>query len=312
MNNNTIKAYQICTKTVMDTSDPDIIFDEDGVSNHVALYNKAKQSYLVPDNEKSQKLKDLVAQIKKDGVGKDYDCIIGLSGGVDSSFVAYQVQKLGLRPLAVHLDNGWNSELAVINIENIVKRLGFDLYTHVIDWEEFKDLQLAFMKASVVDIEMLTDNAIVVLINKLAKEKRIKYFFIGTNVSTESIMPRSWFFNVKYDSLNIMSIHSKYGKLKKIKSFPYFNFLQYIRYRYSNPINNISLLNYLDYNKSDAIKILQDELNWKDYGGKHCESRFTQFYQSYILPKKFNVDKRRAFLSCLILSNQITREQALA
>lgn len=311
MNNNKSENYQICSRTVMDTSDPNIIFDEEGVSNHVSLYNKAKDIYLVPENEKEQKLIELVNKIKKDGVGKEYDCVIGLSGGVDSSFVAYQVKKLGLRPLAVHLDNGWNSELAVKNIENIVTKLKFDLYTLVIDWEEFKDLQLAFLKASVVDIEMLTDNAIVVLLNKIAKEKKIKYFLIGTNVTTESIMPKTWFYNIKYDSLNIMSIHKRFGRLKKLKSYPYLNFLQYVRYRYFNPIENISLLNYFDYNKSEAIKILQKELNWQDYGGKHCESKFTQFYQSYILPKKFNIDKRRAFLSCLILSEQITRDQAL-
>lgn len=317
------RNYQICTKTIMDTSDPDIVFDENGVCNHVDLYNNAKDKLLIPENKRNDELIKLVDNIKSAGKSSEYDCIIGLSGGVDSSYVAYMVKQLGLRPLAVHLDNGWNSELAVKNIEQIVKKLDIDLYTYVINWVEFKELQLAFMKASVVDIEMLTDNAITVVINNLAKKFNIKYYLVGTNVSTEAIMPKSWMYNIKYDTLNIKSIYNKFGKKHKIDSFPMFNFVSFIIHRYisgSNKfakfkflskIKTVSLLNYLEYDKERAGDLLETEIGYTKYAGKHYESNFTKFYQAYILPNKFGIDKRRAFLSCLILSNQITREEAL-
>ncbi len=306
-----IRNYQICTKTIMDTSDPNITFDSKGISNHVREYELGRERALVKPEDRENQLNELVSKIKAAGQGKEYDCIIGLSGGADSSYVAYLVKQLGLRPLAVHLDNGWNSELAVKNIENIVKKCGFDLFTYVINWDQFKDLQLAYLRSSVVDIEVLTDNAISVIIDKLARKHKIKYFLSGTNIATEAIMPASWFYNVKYDSLNIKAIHKRFGRLKDISTFPIFNAWQYVRYRYFGRIKTVSLLNYYEYTKKDAIKLLERELDWKDYGGKHWESKFTQFYQTYILPKKFNVDKRRAFLSCLVLSNQITRDEAL-
>lgn len=307
----------------MDTSDSEITFDEKGVSNHVQLYEEAKKHLLIPDEKKDQELSNLVAKIKADGIGKEYDCIIGLSGGVDSSYVAYEVKRLGLRPLAVHLDNGWNSELAVKNIEQIVKKLNIDLITHVINWQEFKELQLAFLKASVVDIEMLTDNAIGVILNKLAKKFKIKYYLVGTNVTSEGIMPRSWMYNIKYDTLNIKSIYKKFGRGLKTPSFPMFKFLPYVIYRYISGsrrfsrfgflarIKPISLLNYIHYDKEKAADLLVEKIGYTKYAGKHYESNFTKFYQAYILPKKFGIDKRRAFLSCLVLSNQLTREEAL-
>ncbi|MFD1629017.1 N-acetyl sugar amidotransferase [Pseudopedobacter beijingensis] len=317
------REYQICTKTIMDTSDPEITFDTEGVSNHVRLYEEAKKQLLIPDHLKDQALEDLVKKIKSDGKDADYDCIIGLSGGVDSSYVAYQVKKLGLRPLAVHLDNGWNSELAVKNIEQIVKKLDIDLYTYVINWQEFKELQLAFLKASVVDIEMLTDNSICVIINMLAKKFKVKYYLVGTNVTSEAIMPRSWLYNIKYDTLNIKAIYKKFGRGIKIPSFPMFKFIPFIIYRYISgsrrfskfdflaKIKVLSLLNYIDYDKEKAADLLVKEIGYTKYAGKHYESNFTKFYQAYILPNKFGIDKRRAFLSCLILSGQLTREQAL-
>jgi N-acetyl sugar amidotransferase len=317
------RTYQICTKTIMDTSDPDIIFDENGISNHVYLYNFAKEKLLIPENLRDIELKKLITKIKEEGKNYDYDCIIGLSGGVDSSYVAYIVKNLGLRPLAVHLDNGWNSELAVKNIEQIVKNLDIDLYTYVINWKEFKELQLAFLKASVVDIEMLTDNAITVIINRLAKKFKIKYYLVGTNVTSEAIMPKSWMYNIKYDTLNIKSIFKKFGRKYKIDSFPMFNFVQFLLHRYISgsekfskfkflaKIKTISLLNYIDYDKETASTILEKNIGYVKYAGKHYESNFTKFYQAYILPNKFRIDKRRAFLSCLILSNQITRDEAL-
>lgn len=305
------REYQLCTRCIMDTSDPEIAFNAAGVCNHCADYDAAAKKLLLTDEQKQQQLPEIVAKIKKAGKGKEYDCIIGLSGGVDSSYVAYCVKELGLRPLAVHLDNGWNSELAVKNIENIVKKLDIDLYTYVIDWEEFKDLQLAFLKASVVDIEMLTDSAILVVIDKIAKEKNINVFLSGTNFATENVMPRSWFYALKHDSLNIKSIARQFGSIKKLRSYPMFSFLEFWRYTYLNRVETIPILNYLAYNKAEAMKLLIEKVGWRDYGGKHWESKFTRFYQVYILPLKFGIDKRRAHISSLILSGQITREEGL-
>ena len=304
--------YRICSRTVMDTSDPDIVFDARGECQYVKIYEEVSKQILPEPGRREEELAVLLDKIKTGGRGKDYDCMIGLSGGVDSSYVAYLTKKFGLRALAVHLDNGWNSELAVHNIEQIVKRLGLDLETYVIHWEEFRDLQLAYLRASVVDIEALTDNAILVAIDRLSRKHGISTFISGTNLATEFVMPRTWFYDVKYDSLNIKSIHKQFGRLRKLKTYPMFSLSEYLLYRYQKKnATTVSLLNYVDYNKEAAIKVIETELGWRNYGGKHCESKFTEFYQNYILPKKFNVDKRRAFLSTLILSGQITREAAL-
>lgn len=305
------RQYQICSRCIMDTSDENIIFDETGVCNHCLNYDKNVVKKLLSSSEKKQELTQIVKEIHEIGKEQEYDCLIGLSGGVDSSYLAYCVKDLGLRPLAVHLDNGWNSELAVKNIENIVKTLDIDLFTYVIDWEEFKDLQLAFLKASVIDIEMLTDNAIIVILDRIARERNIKYFLSGTNFATESIMPDTWYFPTKHDSKNIISIHKKYGTIKKLNSYPLFSFPEYIRYTYYSDIKTVPILDYLEYDKALAMQLLKDKLEWKDYGGKHWESKFTHFYQVYILPVKFKVDKRRAHLSSLILSHQLSRLKAL-
>jgi N-acetyl sugar amidotransferase len=295
----------------MDTSDPGISFNAEGVCNHCLSYDEAASKILLTEEEKKKQLTKIVAEIKEAGKDKEYDCIIGLSGGVDSSYLAYCVKELGLRPLAVHLDNGWNSELAVNNIENIVKILDIDLYTYVIDWEEFKDLQIAFLKASVVDMEMLTDSAIIVVIDRIAKEKNVSYFLSGSNFATENIMPESWFYSLKHDSLNIKAISKRFGSIKKLTSYPMFSFVEFWRYNYFNKVKTVPLLNYLPYNKAEAMKFLIEKLNWRDYGGKHWESKFTQFYQVYILPQKFGIDKRRAHLSSLIVSGQLSREKGL-
>ena len=284
--------YQVCTRCVMDTTDHLIKFDKMGVCNHcTAAIEKLKTITFETEKDREIALNVILDRIKENGKGNKYDCIIGLSGGVDSSYLAFIVKKLGLRPLAIHIDNGWNSELAVKNIENIVKKLNIDLYTHVIDWEEFKALQLSFLKASVIDLEMLSDNAIVVGIYHLLKKFKVKYFIDGTNYAAESIMPSTWFYVPKYDSLNIKSIFKLFGDGRRLKTFPLLNIKEYIRYRYFKKGESISLLNYITYNKVDAHKALQDELDWKDYGGKHYESKITHFYQAYILPTKFNVDK---------------------
>lgn len=307
------REYKICNRCVMDTTDPDIVFDENGFCNHCTnAIKKLNEIYFIDPSVKKKRLDEIVNKIKSEGKNKKYDCVIGLSGGVDSSYLAYIVVKeLGLKPLAIHVDNGWNSELAVMNIENIVNKLGIDLYTYVINWEEFKDLQKAYLKASVIDLEVLSDNAIVVAIYRIMKKFALKYFLIGFNQAAESIMPSSWLYSPKYDSLNILSIYKRFGSGLKLKTYPIFNFLEYINYRFFNKSRTINVLDMVHYDKNKAISILENELDWRNYGGKHHESIITRFYQSYILPRKFGIDKRRAHLSSLICSKQISREQAL-
>jgi N-acetyl sugar amidotransferase len=305
-----MQNYRQCTLTVMDNiADPDITFDINGVCNYYYAYQKAATEGLLRGEEAEKKLSQLVEKIKKEGKHKRYDCLIGLSGGVDSTYVAYLIKQLGLRPLAVHLDNGWDSELAVKNVESIITKLGFDLYTLVVNWEEFKDIQLAYLRASVVDIEVVSDHAIFATMYKLAKEHSTSYIISGTNIVTEYIMPPSWLYQ-KMDFKNLKDIHDKYGK-QKIKTYPTFDFKKYVYYSTVLKLNPISILNYVPYNKKEVKEIIKKELDWRDYGGKHYESVFTKFYQAYILPEKFKIDKRKAHLSTLICSGQITRDEAL-
>ena len=302
--------YQQCSLSVMDTiADPNISFDENGICNYYYEYLSKEKEFVFKEIEGEQKLKETVDLIIKSGKGKKYDCITGVSGGVDSTFLCLQAKKLGLRPLIVHFDNGWNSELAVRNIENTIKNLGFDLYTLVIDWNEFKDLQLAYLKASVVDIEAITDHAISGTLFKLASEHGIKYILNGYNIVTETTLPSYWVFN-KSDDENIKDIHNKYGTLP-LKSFPFFGLKQRKIYAGLKGIESINLLNYLPYNKQEVKEIIKTELGWRDYGGKHYESVFTRFYQGYILPIKFGIDKRKAHLSNLIFSGQLTKSEAI-
>jgi N-acetyl sugar amidotransferase len=303
--------YQQCAITVMDNiGDPDIRFDDKGICNYYYAYQKAVHNNVVSGEAGKNKLRELVNRIKTEGKGKRYDCLIGLSGGVDSTYVAWLAKQNGLRPLAVHLDNGWDSELAVKNVENIITRCGFDLYSLVIDWEEFRDIQLAYLYASVVDIEVVSDHAIFASMYKLAKEHDTGYIISGTNIVTEFIMPPSWLYE-KMDWTNIKDIHSKYGK-KKLSTYPYFDFRKYVYYSAVLRLNPISILNYVSYNKKEVKEVIRQELGWRDYGGKHYESQFTKFYQAYILPEKFHIDKRKAHLSTLICSDQMTREEALS
>lgn len=306
-------ATNICNTCVMDSTDPNIIFYNDGTCNHCREATKKLKELKNNDSIKKElQLKEIIKNIKYSGKNNKYDCLIGLSGGVDSSYLAWITKELGLRPLAIHIDNGWNTELAVKNIENIVNKLNIDLKTIVLDWEEFKSLQRAFLKASVVDLEMLSDNAIIVGIKRTIKKEKIKYFLSGTNAAAESIMPHSWYYSLKYDSLNIRSIYNKFSDGKPLKNYPLLNIFEFIAHKHFNSLLEIPLLDYVPYIKENAIKVLEKELNWVNYGGKHYESKITQFYQAYILPTKFNIDKRKAHLSSLICSGQITRDEALA
>ena len=305
------QTYQQCTKTVMDNiADPNITFDENGVCNYWYDYQKKAKEMVFHGEIGEQLLAKKIEEIKTFGKGKKYDCLIGLSGGVDSTYVAYLTKKLGLRPLAIHFDNGWNSEIAVQNINNIIDILGCDLHTLVVDWEEFKDLQLAYLKAGVIDIEVLTDHAIFGAINKLARKYNIKYVLSGSNVETEAVLPNAWVFN-KRDSINIKAIHNSFGTIP-VKTYPFLTVYQKRYYSKVLKLEYVKPINYQQYIKEDVKKIISNELGWKDYGGKHYESVFTKFYQAYILPTKFKVDKRKAHLTNLICSNQLTREEALA
>lgn len=301
--------FRQCVISVMDTiEDPNITFDEKGISNYYYDYKKAASKLIEDSSKKNQELERIIGEIKKAGKGKRYDCIIGISGGVDSSYVALKANELGLRALAVHFDNGWNSELSVSNIENIVKKLNFELFTYVVDWEEFKDLQLAYIKASVVDIEVLTDHAIRSVLLSIADKYKVDFILSGSNVVTEATLPDYWIFN-KSDAENIKDIHKKYGKLP-MKTYPLCESWKRKLYA-TKGIKTVNLLDYVDYNKAKAKKLITSELSWKDYGGKHYESIFTRFYQGYILPTKFKIDKRKAHLSNLIFSGQISKEDAL-
>lgn len=293
----------------MDTSDPEIQFDEQGVCNHCHDYDRLVQQRVLAGEAGLRYLEKLAERIRREGQGKPYDCVMGVSGGVDSTYVAYVAKtRLGLRPLAIHMDNGWDSELAVKNIEETLKRLQIDLYTKVLDWEEFKDLQLAFLKASTPDSEVPSDHTIWAVIGDMAEKLKVRYVLSGFNVRTETHLPRAWsqgHFDWKY----IQSVHRQFGK-RKLKTFPHQGLFTY--YRRLLTLRRVDILNYLDYDKQEAMQLLERELGWKYYGSKHHESIYTRFYQGYILPTKFEYDKRRCHLSSQICSGQITREAALA
>lgn len=298
-----------CTKCIMDSTDPDIVFDDDGVCSHCHRYERVARQRLMPADVRKRQLDQLVSEIKSAGSGKPYDCIIGISGGVDSTYVAWLVKSLGLRPLAVHLDNGWNSELAVANIEKTLRTLGIDLYTHVIDWEEFRDLQVSFLKASTPDGEVPTDHAIFALLYRLASKNGIRHVITGTNVVTEAILPEKWGYGY-FDWRYVKDIHKRFGSAR-LSTYPHFSIGQLAYYVFIRKIRMVSILNYVEYDKAGAMRLLQDELDWVYYGGKHYESIYTRFYQAYILPQKFNIDKRKAHYSNLVCSGQMTRDEAL-
>jgi len=302
---------RMCKRCIMDTSDPEIIFDEQGVCNHCrqAMEQLQTPPACLTPVEKKKALSELVLKIKAAGKNRRYDCVIGLSGGIDSTYAAYYVKKLGLRPLAVHLDNGWDAELAVKNIENICRKLGIDLYTHVIDWEEFKDLQLSFLKASTPDSEVPSDHAIRAILYKACLKYQVKYILAGTNSATESILPRAWS-RGHSDWRYINGVQKMYGR-RALKTFPHYSQTDLMKYEQLYRIKWISILDYIDYQKTAAKQVIANELGWQDYGGKHHESVYTKFFQSYILPIKFGYDKRKAHLSSLICSGQISRQQAL-
>ncbi|MBF0253986.1 MAG: N-acetyl sugar amidotransferase [Candidatus Omnitrophica bacterium] len=302
--------YRICDRCVMDTTDPEITFDAAGVCSHCHSYDKDHSKYCAEGARGEELLQKAAEEIRVQGKGREYDSLLGLSGGVDSSYVAYLAGKLNLRPLVLHVDGGWNSEIAQKNIENIVKRLGFDLFTVVIDWEEMRDLQAAFLRSGLANQDAPQDHAIFAVLSRFAVKHRIRTILSGSNYATESCLPRAWGYNAM-DSRLLKSVHARYGR-RKLKSFPTVNLFRYLFVDpYVRRVKTIRPLNWIRYDKSEAMKVLEKELGWRYYGGKHYESRFTKFFQAHYLPEKFGYDKRRPHLSSLVVSGQMTRDQAL-
>jgi N-acetyl sugar amidotransferase len=293
----------------MDKTDPEITFDDYGVCNYCTSFAEIFNKYCFTPEEEEANLKEMTRLVRS-SPGKDgYDSIVGMSGGVDSSYVALLANRMGVKPLCVHFDNGWNSETAVSNIKSLVDRYGFDLYTYVINWPEFRDLQRAFIKSGVIDLEMLSDHAIFASLFLLRRQYGIKYVLSGTNFRTENGLPQSWIWS-KMDWQNIKDIHARFGEVP-IKTFPRLPTFKWQLIRHLG-IGGVFLepLNKIDYSKVRAMKELE-AVGWRYYGGKHYESIITKFYQTYYLPKKFGVDKRRCHVSALIRNGEISREAAL-
>lgn len=306
-----MNQYQICSHCVMDTSDPQIYFDDAGVCNHCHTFESVTRKNWFPDEEGGRRLGTIIEQIREAGRGKEYDCILGLSGGIDSSYLAIKARGWGLRPLVVHVDAGWNSELAVSNIEKIVKHCNFDLHTHVVDWEEMRDLQLAYLRAGIANQDVPQDHVFFASLYHFATRNDIRYVLNGGNIATECIFPHAWHGSAM-DSINLKAIYRKYGA-RPLKTYSTVSFFEsYIWYPFVKKMRTVRPLNYMPYNKADAAAELEHTIGWRSYGRKHGESLFTKLFQNHYLPLKFGYDKRRPHLASLIVSGQMTRDDALS
>ena len=306
---NSAAKYRICTRCIMDTSDPEITFDGQGRCNHCTAAIERMSRELLPPAARREAMERLAEVVRAEGRGKEYDCIIGVSGGVDSTTTAYFTKQLGLRPLAVHFDNGWDSELAVDNIRRTLNALGIDLFTHVVDWEEFRDLQLCFLKASVANAEAPTDHGITATLFRAAHRQNVRFILSGSNLATEAIMPHAWG-HYNQDLRLLKALHRRFGT-RPLRTMPMIGISNYLVSVFLLGIRQIPFLNYIEYDKQEAKDMLAREIGWRDYGGKHYESIWTRFFQGYYLPVKFGFDKRKPHLSSLICSGQMTREHAL-
>tara|TARA_R110002095_G_scaffold113855_3_gene99379 strand:- start:1899 stop:3002 length:1104 start_codon:yes stop_codon:yes gene_type:complete len=298
----------------MDTSDPRICFDSEGVCEYCNNFKAEIAPNWYPDARGEAELAALAAKIKKQGEGKDFDCIIGLSGGLDSSYAAYVAkEKMGLRPLLFHVDAGWNTDQAVGNIEKLVDGLGLDLYTEVINWEEMKDLQVAFLRSQVADQDLPQDAAFFSGLYKFARQHRIKYVLTGGNYSTECCRePEEWGGYPGIDKTLFADIHKRFGK-RPLKTFPLVDIMTYkILYQRVLGMQIVKPLNLVPYVKKEAEAELGRRFGWQKFQHKHHESRFTRFYEDYWMPRKFGYEKRRAHFSSLIMTGQMTRDEALA
>lgn len=310
-----MERYQICTRCIMDTSDPEITFDAEGVCSHCHRVDEVLRPRWFPNEEGARKLEALATRLKKAGKGKPYDCIIGLSGGVDSSYLAWlAVKKMGLRPLAVHVDAGWNSDEAVSNIHRLTDILGIHLVTYVVNWQEMKALHRAFLEAGVANQDIPQDHAFTAGVFRTARKYGIKTILGGSNFATESILPSAWGYDAM-DRSHIMDIYRRFAPkgTRKLKSYPTLSFFDYyLFFPYIYRIRIERPLNYIPYSKTEAMTVLKRDLEWQYYGGKHHESRFTKFFQTYYLPTKWGYDKRRAHLASMIHNGEVTRDEALA
>ncbi|MBU3658436.1 MAG: N-acetyl sugar amidotransferase [Flavobacteriales bacterium] len=304
------RPYQICNRCVMDTSDEDIIFDEKGICNHCKDFEEVLKIPRFDKKNAAENLKVMIAQIKERGKGRKYDCVMGISGGVDSCYAVYLAHSWGLRPLVMHMDNGWNSEIAVQNIKNLVNKLKIDYVSYVLDWNEFREIQLAFLKSSIVDLEMPTDLAIPATCFITASKNDVASIISGGNYSSEGILPLTWGYHVKKDIKLYKHIVRKYGKVRN-KKVPYIGLWQEFYFKFIKRIKTFYPLNLVEYDKNKAREFLAEEFGWKDYGGKHHESKITGFWQGYVMPSKYNMDYRRATYASQIVNKQITREEAL-
>lgn len=310
--NSSAKTYQICTRCVMDTTDPHISFAADGVCSHCREFEEETRKGWFPNEEGKARLGQMIEQMRARGRGKEYDCILGLSGGIDSSYMALKLKDWGLRPLVVHVDAGWNSELAVGNIEKIVKHCNYDLHTHVVDWEDMRDLQLAYLRAGVSNQDVPQDHIFFSSLYHFAIGNDIQYILSGGNIATEGIMADGWHEGSAMDSINLKAIHRRYGE-RKLRSYKTISFGEY--YVYYPLIKNMRTfrpLNFIPYNKKMAADELREAIGWRDYGRKHGESLFTKVFQNDYLVRKYGYDKRKPHLASLIVSGQMTREEAQA
>ncbi len=301
---NLTEKIKYCNRCILNSTVPGIEFDSKGECNYCKLYDILDEEYPLNNNDKIAKL---ISSIKRNGKGKKYDCVAGISGGTDSTYTLYLAKQMGLRVLAVHFDNGWNTELAVANIKNTLSQLGYDLYTYVVNWEEFKDLQLSFLKASTIDVEIPTDLAINGVLYRTALKQKLNYILTGISFRTEGNMPQAWAYA---DGKYIKSVQKIFGT-KKLRTFPNLTLSLMVYFNIFRQIKIIRFLNYFDYSKQAASQILEKELNWKSYSGHHFESIYTRFFQGYISPEKFGVDRRIVALSAQVRAGHITREQAL-
>ena len=294
----------------MDTTDPEINFDAHGTCNHCRQFDERARREWFPNDEGRHRWEAIVQQIKASGKGKEYDCILGLSGGIDSSYLAIKVQEWGLRPLVMHVDAGWNSEQAVANIESIVKHCGYDLHTHVVDWEDMRDLQLAYLRSAVANQDVPQDHIFFASLYHFATKNRIRYILSGGNMATEGIFPSTWHGSAM-DAINLQAIHKRYGE-RKLASYKTISFFEYyLWYPFYKKMRTVRPLNYMPFNKVAALKELEETVGYKPYRRKHGESLFTKLFQNYYLPEKFGMDKRRPHLSSLIASKQMTRKEAV-
>lgn len=302
---------QACTRCIMDSTAADIRFNAEGVCSYCSEFVERKQRVLdIEPAERERKFQDLLAKVRENGRGKPYDCIVGVSGGVDSSWVLVTAVENGLRPLAVHMDNGWNSELAQNNIANLVRTLNVDLHTHVIDWPEIRGLMEAFFSADVLDVELLYDNAMLAVNFQQAAKYGLHYLLSGLNTATEGMrMPVNWNWN-KWDKRNIVGISRRFGG-PRLRTFPAISTFGLVRHTFVNKIHWVPFLDFTDFRKIDAVARLTVEFGYKPYAYKHYESVFTRFYQGYILPEKFGIDKRKVHLSTLVMTGEMTRAQAM-